>query len=71
MKTSEYNYNKAGKPVSWSEENYAFANERMNDKLRQAEYARAVKAAIEMPAQSKRKVVLQWVTAVLTRINIS
>jgi hypothetical protein len=70
MKTSEYNYNKAGRPVSWNEENYAFANERMNDKLLQAEYARKVKAATEMHASSKRKVVLQWVTAALSWINI-
>ena len=70
MKNSEYNYNKAGIPVSWSEENYAFANERMNDKLLQAEYARKVKAASGMPSASKSKVVLQWIAAALSRINI-
>ncbi len=70
MKTSEYNYYKSGKPVSVNEDNYAFANQRMNDKLRQAEYARKVKAASGMPASSKSKVVLQWVTAALAWINI-
>jgi hypothetical protein len=70
MTTSEYNYHKAGRAVSSSEENYAFANDRMTDRLLQAEYARKVKAASGTPAISKSKVFLQWVAAALSWINI-
>jgi hypothetical protein len=69
MKSNGYNYYQSGKASSVNEDNFAFANQRMNDKLRQAETARRVKATTEMIASSKSKVILQWVAAALAWIS--
>ena len=70
MNKSYNNYSKSGRPVSVNEDNYAFANDRMNDRIRQAEFARKLKSATEKTAFSKSKVILHWVTALLSWIHI-
>ena len=71
MKTSEYSYRNSGKPASYSEESYAFANERYTDILQQAETSRRVKAqTAAAPAAKPARAAWQWVTAILTAIHL-
>ena len=67
---SEYNYRKSGKPVSTSEENYAFANERHLESLRQAELIRRAERSTPAAAPARRNLVLRWVTAILSVFHL-